>query len=291
VSQPAAEAEGRSRRALLFVPGDDARKIAKAAASGADCVILDLEDGVAANRKQAARETTLSSLQSIDFGRSEKLVRVNPAGSELFSGDLEATLPGRPDGYVLPKVESREQVLEAVGRTSSFALPLLALIESARGVMELRSIAAAHPRLAALLFGAEDLAGDLGAMRTPGGAEVAWARGAVVVAAAAYSLQALDTVFVDLADHEGLRRESEEACRMGYAGKMAIHPNQLPAIQEAFTPSAGEIDAARRLVEVHAQNQDRGAGVFALDGKMVDWPMVRAAQRVLARARAAGKLS
>jgi citrate lyase beta subunit len=290
VSLPAAGANGRARRSLLFVPGDDPRKIAKAAASGADCVILDLEDGVAANRKEAARETTLSSLQTLDFGRSEKLVRVNPSASELFPGDLNATLPGRPDGYVIPKVESAEQVLEAVGRTSSSGLPLLALIESARGVMELRGIASAHPRLAALLFGAEDLAGDIGAIRTREGSEVAWARGAVVLAAAAFSLQAIDTVFVDLGDEEGLRRESQDACRMGYSGKMAIHPKQLPAIQEAFTPTAAEIDAARRLVEVHAQNQDRGEGVFALDGKMVDWPMVRAAQRVLARARAAGKL-
>ena len=280
----------RARRALLFVPGDDAAKIAKAAASGADSVILDLEDGVAANRKMAARETITSCLQTLDFGGSERLVRVNPVSSELHQGDVEATLPGRPDGYVVPKVESAEQVLEVIRRTSLAPLPVLALIESARGVLELKEIAAAHPRLEALIFGAEDLAGDLGAMRTRAGAEVSWARSAVVLTAAAFSLQAIDTVFVDLGDEDGLRQETQEACRMGYTGKMAIHPKQLRVIQEAFTPSQHEIDKARRLVEVHARHQEKGEGVFALDGKMVDWPMVRAAQRVLARARAAGKL-
>lgn len=279
----------RARRALLFVPGDDARKIAKAAASGADCVVLDLEDGVAADRKLAARETVASCLQSLDFGVSEKLVRVNPVGSELHPGDIEATLAARPDGYLIPKVESAEQLREVVRRTASTPLPLLALIESARGVVQAASIAESDPRLEALLFGAEDLAGDMGATRTREGAEMAWARGAVVVTAAAFALQAIDTVFVDLGDLEGLSREARTACVMGYAGKMAIHPKQVPVIQEAFTPSDAEIEKARLLVEIHAAHQAGGEGVFVLDGKMVDWPMVRTAQRLLSRARAAGK--
>jgi citrate lyase beta subunit len=155
--------------------------------------------------------------------------------------------------------------------------------------MNLREITASDPHLAALMFGAEDLAGDLGAVRTREGAEVAWARGAVVTAAAAAGLQAIDTVFVDLNDEPGLRAESEAACRMGYAGKMAIHPKQVPVIAAAFTPTDEEIARARRLVEAHARHQAAGTGVFSLDGRMVDWPMVRAARRVLARGRAAGK--
>ncbi|MCI0408238.1 MAG: aldolase/citrate lyase family protein, partial [Acidobacteria bacterium] len=151
------------------------------------------------------------------------------------------------------------------------------------------AIAASDPRLEALLFGAEDLAGDMGATRTREGAEMAWARGAVVVTAAAFALQAIDTVFVDLGDLESLRREARAACTMGYAGKMAIHPKQIPVIQESFTPSDEEIEKARLLVEIHAGHQASGEGVFALDGKMVDWPMIRAAQRLLSRARAAGK--
>jgi citrate lyase beta subunit len=280
----------RSRRALLFVPGDDSRKIAKAAASGADCIVLDLEDGVAADRKLAARETVVSCLQKLDFGASEKLVRINPAGSELHPGDIEATLGARPDGYLVPKVESAEQVREVARRTSLAPLALLALLESARGVVRATDIADSDPRLEALLFGAEDLAGDMGATRTREGAEMAWARGAVVVAAAAFSLQAIDTVFVDLDDLASLRQEALTARVMGYAGKMAIHPKQVSVIQEAFTPSDEEIDRARLLVETHARHQAGGEGVFVLDGKMVDWPMVRAAERLLSRARAAGKI-
>jgi citrate lyase beta subunit len=280
----------RARRALLFVPADDPKKAAKAAASGADSVILDLEDGVAADRKAAARKTAADSLANLDFGRSERLVRINPVGSGLDAEDIEATLPARPDGYVIPKVESPQQIRDVALKTSLSPLPLLALIETARGVMNLKEIAGADPRLEALLFGAEDLASDMGAVRSTAGWEALWARGAVVLVAAALSLQAIDTVFVDLQDEEGLRRESALACGMGYTGKMAIHPRQIPVIAAAFTPTDEEIARARRLVETHARHQALGTGVFVLDGKMVDWPMVRAAERLLARARAAGKL-
>jgi citrate lyase beta subunit len=274
---------------LLFVPGDDARKAAKAAAAGADAVVLDLEDAVAADRKIAAREIAAASLANLDFGASERLVRINPVGSGLDAGDLEATLSARPDGYVIPKVESQDQIREMVRRTSLGPVPLLALIETARGVVNLKEIAGADPRLQGLIFGAEDLAGDLGAVRTREGWESFWARGAVVTVAAAFSLQAIDTVFIDLDDEEGLGKDAALACQMGYSGKLAIHPKQVPLIAAAFTPSDEEIARARRLMELHARHQASGTGAFALDGKMVDWPMVRAAERLLARARAAGK--
>ncbi len=279
----------RARRVLLFVPGDDARKSAKAAASGADCVVLDLEDGVAADRKAAARATVAASLRSLDFGRSERLVRINPAGSGLEAADLKAVGAARPDGYLVPKVESADHVRTVARLTAGAPAPLLALIETARGVVRLAEIAAAHPRLEALLFGAEDLAGDVGAVRTPGGEEVAWARGAVVTYAAAHGLQAIDTIYADIEDLEGLRRDSLGAARLGYAGKMAIHPSQIPVIAGAFTPTDEEVARALRLVEAHARHQAAGTGVFVLEGRMVDWPMVRAAERLLARARAAGK--
>jgi citrate lyase beta subunit len=290
LTAPSGPAPPRARRALLFVPGDDPKKTAKAAGSGADAVILDLEDAVAADRKPAARKTVAASLANLDFGRSERLVRINPVGSGLDAEDLETVLPAKPDGYVIPKVESPEQIREVALRTSLAPRPLLALIETARGVVNLKEIAGAHPRLEALLFGAEDLAGDMGAVRSPAGLEASWARGAVVVTAAAFSLQAIDTIFVNLHDEEGLRRESAEACGMGYAGKMAIHPKQVPIIAGAFTPTDDEIAKARRLVEVHASHQASGTGAFVLDGRMIDWPMVRAAERLLSRARAAGRI-
>jgi citrate lyase beta subunit len=186
-------------------------------------------------------------------------------------------------------VESQDQIREMVRRTSLGPVPLLALIETARGVVNLKEIAGADPRLQGLIFGAEDLAGDMGAVRTREGWESFWARGAVVTVAAAFSLQAIDTVFIDLGDEEGLRKDAALACQMGYSGKLAIHPKQVPVIAAAFTPSDEEIARARRLMELHARHQASGTGAFALDGKMVDWPMVRAAERLLARARAGGK--
>ena len=287
----------RVRRALLFMPGDDRRKIEKGAALGADAVILDLEDGVALDRKREARAVTAAALGELDFGRTERLVRVNPASSPLWRDDLEAALPARPDGIVLPKVESADDVqLTAAALAAAEgargwppgSLSLLAIIETARGVVNLREIAASSPRLGALIFGAEDLAGDLGATRTPDGAEVFYARSAVVLHARAAGLQAVDTPFVDLNDLDGLAADARRARHMGYDGKLAIHPRQVGLVQAAFTPDAAEIERAQRLLAAFAAHQAAGTGVFDLDGKMVDLPMVRAAETVLARARAAG---
>ncbi|NLH00047.1 MAG: CoA ester lyase [Chloroflexi bacterium] len=289
----------RARRALLYMPGDEMRKIQKAITLGVDCICMDIEDGVALNRKEAARETIREALQTLDFGRSERLVRINPVGSGLEEDDLRAVLPARPDGFVLPKVSEASQVqqvaglLEAAEREYGWpigSLVLLALIETARGVVNLKEIAGSSPRLQALIFGAEDLAGDIGAVRTREGWEIFYARSAVVTHAAAFGLQALDMVFMDLHDIEGLRKESLEAARMAYTGKQVIHPNQVAPVQEAFSPSDEAIAHAKRVVEAAAEQQKSGVGAFALDGKMIDAPVVRAAEWVLERARAAGKV-
>ncbi|MGH9796687.1 MAG: HpcH/HpaI aldolase/citrate lyase family protein, partial [Candidatus Polarisedimenticolia bacterium] len=177
--------------------------------------------------------------------------------------------------------------LEKRGRSGTRAV-LLALIESARGVVRLGEIAASHARLQALLFGAEDLCGDLGGRRTREGREVLAARSAVALHAAAAGLQAIDTPFVDLHDHAGLLEETRDALSLGYSGKMAIHPDQIAPILSVFTPTREEIDAALRLLAEHARREAAGEGVFAFEGRMVDRPMVRAALQVLVRARRAG---
>lgn len=285
------------RRALLFMPGDDRRKIEKGAGLDVDSIIMDLEDGVALNNKIAARQSVASALREVNFGRTEKLVRLNPAASELEAEDLQVTLSAHPDGYVLPKVEAAWQVQEVstsiehaehehgwpIGR-----IRLLAIIETARAVVNLREIAGSDPRLDGLIFGAEDLAGDLGAIRTAEGHEVFYARSAVVIHAKAFGLQAIDTPFVDLNNLDALAEQTRTALQMGYTGKLAIHPRQVEPIQQIFTPSAEEIRRAKRLIDAHAEHQKAGTGVFELDGKMVDMPMVRAAETVLERARAAG---
>jgi citrate lyase beta subunit len=279
------------------MPGDDRHKIEKGAALNVDSVIMDLEDGVALNHKTAARLTIAAALREVDFGHTEKLVRINPVGSSLDADDITITLPAHPDGYVLPKVEAAGQVQEVSARLEAAehdygwplnAIRLLPIIETARGVVNLREIAESSPRLDALILGAEDLAVDIGATRTTEGWEVFYARSALVIHAKAAGLQAIDTPFVDLNNLEGLASETRAALLMGYSGKLAIHPRQVEPIQQVFIPSAEAIAHAQRLIAAHAAHQAAQSGVFQLDGKMIDRPMVRAAENVLTRARAAG---
>jgi citrate lyase beta subunit len=291
-------AGSRPRRVLLFCPATERRRVEKAAASRADGVILDLEDAVPPARKQEARRAAVEALAAIDFGGRERIVRVNAPGTRLFADDLAALAraPRPPDAYLLPKVEAAADVRSASRRLAAVErarrrrapAPLLALIESARGVAALAAIAGADRRLAALVFGAEDLCGDLGGLRSRDGREVLYARSAVAIHAAAAGLQAIDTPFVDLRDDAGLRSDAREGLALGYAGKLAIHPAQIAPILEVLTPTDAEIEAAERLLREHRRHLDAGAGVFALDGRMVDRPMVRAAENVLVRARRAG---
>lgn len=288
------------RRAMLFMPGDSPGKIEKAIGLGVDSIVMDLEDGVAPGQKDAARTTVLQALQTLDFGRSERLVRVNPVGSDLLAADLDATIAGRPGGYVLPKVDFDEQV-QAVSEYLSLeerrrgwpvgGIRLLPIIETALGVMNIREIALADERVAALLFGAEDLAGDMGAVRTAASWEVLYARSAVVTAAKAYRVQAIDQVFFDLNDLAGFEAECSFGRQLGYDGKMAIHPRQVESAQRIFAPSPEEIARAQRILSAYAEQQAAGVGAFALDGRMVDMPVVRAAENVLAKAHAAGLIS
>lgn len=290
----------RVRRALMYMPGDDLHKIQKAISLGVDSIIMDIEDGVAFNRKAEARSTIRTALQTLEFGRSERLVRINPVGSGMEEEDLQAVLPGRPEGIVLPKVGDPSQVrwlslkLTEAERANGWQegeIKILALIETGMGIVNLKEIASSDPRLQALIFGAEDLAGDIGAVRTREGWEVFYARSAVAVHARAFGLQAVDIVYMDIHNIEGLRQESEEGVRMAYTGKQVIHPNQVQPVQEAFTPNQQAIDQALRIVDAANNNQQAGKGAFALDGKMVDAPVVKAAEGVLEKARAAGKIS
>lgn len=289
----------RARRALLYMPGDDDRKIRKALTLGVDTICMDLEDGVATNRKSEARQNVLRALQQYDFGSAEKLVRINPVSSGMFIDDLRAVLPGRPDGIVLPKIEFAEHVRRAgirigeLEQSLSFpigAIPLIVIVETALGVVNLREIASADRRLQAIVFGAEDFAGDIGATRTQQGWEVFYGRSAVVTHAGAFGLQAIDMVYVDYQDLPGLQQEAEEGARMGFSGKQVIHPAQVDPVQQAFTPDPPTIQQARNLIAAFDEHQQRGVGAFSYQGKMVDMPIVRAARQILDRARAAGVL-
>jgi citrate lyase beta subunit len=282
-----------ARRALLYVPGDDRHKAEKAADLAVDSTCLDLEDGVSITRKEAARKEVVKSLQTLDFHGSERLVRVNSQASGLCELDLEAILPAKPDGIYLPKVCEAvdlcwidEQIgsFEKQERIAPGAITLIAGIESARALLNLVEICRATDRLSALVFGAEDYMADIGGVRTPEGAAVFYARSMVVTCAAAYNLQAIDMVCTDYLDEERLMAECRNGVELGFAGKQVIHPAQVKPVQDAFTPDAASITKAERILKAYADNLVMGKGAFVLDGKMVDMPVVKAAERLLTRA-------
>jgi citrate lyase beta subunit len=286
-----------SRRALLYMPGDNWKMITKSITLGVDSICMDMEDGAAVNKKAEARTTIAKALQELDFGASEKLARINSVGSGLEKDDIEAVLPYRPDGIVIPKVESFEQVdwaarlIEAAELKYGWpinSIRILIGVETAKGILNLKEIAA-HPRLDAIIFGGEDFAASIGATRTKDAVELLYARQAVIVACAANDLQAIDIVTIDYKDIESLRIESEFGAELGFSGKQIIHPNQVSVVQEAFTPSEEAIAYAKRIVETFEASQKDGKGAYSLDGKMIDMPLLKNAQKVLARAKAAGK--
>lgn len=287
----------RSRRALLYMPGDSWKMITKSVTLHVDSICMDMEDGAAVNKKAEARETIVRALRELDFGSSEKLARINSVGSGWEKDDLEAVLPFRPDGIVIPKLEDINQIQWASGIIESAELkngwPLKSIrvlvgVETAKGILNLKEIAS-HPRLDAVIFGGEDFAASIGATRTKEAIELLYARQATVTACAAFDIQAIDIVTIDYKDIESLRAESEFGARLGFSGKQIIHPNQVGPVQEAFTPSDDAIAYAKRIVETFEASQKEGKGAYALDGKMIDMPVVKNAQKVLARAKAAGR--
>ena len=288
-----------SRRALLYMPGDDRRKIEKATSLGVDCICMDMEDGVAITRKAEARAVIGQAMKELIFGESERCIRINSIGSGFESYDLVAALATNPDSIVVPKIESAEQVKWVSDHIETYELSsdndigsvrLLVGVETAKGIMNLKEIAEADKRLEAIIFGAEDFAASIGARRTKEATEVLYARQAVVTACAANDLQAIDMVYIDFRDEEGLRAEAEQGAGFGFSGKQIIHPNQVLVVQEAFTPSDDAIQYAVRVIETFDSSQREGKGAYALDGKMIDMPLLKNAQKVLDRARAAGKI-
>ncbi|MFC6825569.1 HpcH/HpaI aldolase/citrate lyase family protein [Halopelagius fulvigenes] len=278
-----------ARRSLLFSPGDRPELMRKAPATGADIVCFDLEDAVAPARKAEAREAVRAVLSDPSFDPgAEVVVRVSDdyeSDLGVLLGDDGADADVRLDAVMVPKagtpgdVRTVAEELEARGRT----LPVFALVESARGALNAPEIAAADPTTA-LVFGAEDLAADIGATRTAEGTEVLYARERVVLAAAAAGADAIDTVYTDFEDEAGLREATEFAATLGYDGKMAIHPAQVGPINEAFTPASDRVEWAKRVLEARDAADEEGRGVFRVDGEMIDAPLVAQAERILDRA-------
>jgi citrate lyase subunit beta/citryl-CoA lyase len=293
--------EGRPhlRRSFLFVPGSEERKLAKAAGLGADAVILDLEDGVAAARKAEARDLVAGFLHALEGRGPEWLIRLNGWGTPEFEADLEASVRAGPDGLVIPKVDSPEVLRRVEARLAEAEraaarpagpLTLFALIESARGILNAPAIALATRRLVGVMLGHVDLCANLGLRAGPAGEGIIHhARCQLVLAARAAGVDAVDTIYLNIQDHDGLRAEAAQAAALGFAGKLAIHPAQLSVIHEAFTPSPERIRRAQRILEAWRTAEAEGRGVFTLDGDLIERPVVEEERRVLERAgRAAG---
>lgn len=288
-------------RSWLFVPGDDGRKLNRALRYEADALILDLEDSVVAQNKEAARRNVLAFLQDHRSAaeRPALYVRVNGLGTDHNERDLDVVMAGTPDGIVLPKaagggdialLHARLSVCEALHDVADGTTRVLAIAtETAQGVFNLGSYAGSSARLAGLAWGAEDLSTDVGARASRDGET--WTepyrivRSFCLFAATAADTAAVDTVCTNLRDFEALQRECDEAARDGFSGKLAIHPDQLAAINDAFTPSEEDIAEAQRVIDAFDAND----GVATLDGRMLDRPHLTAAQRLLARA--AGQMS
>jgi len=287
-------------RSLLFAPGDSARKIDKALGIGADGVILDLEDSVAAIAKHAARGAVAGRLAALAT-RGDIVVRINPRGTAWYLADLAAVVPGRPAAILLPKctgpddlaaLDHHLEALETAAGHPVGAIKVLALVtETAASVLAMpRAGAVGMGRVLAFCFGAEDLSSDLGIPpRLPDArypAAIAHARGAMLVAAAAAGVAALDTPWPDHRDPVGLACEAGVAAADGFSGKVCIHPDQVGPVNAAFTPDPTKIAWAEQVRAGFAANPH--AGVFALDGKMIDRPHLRLAERILAARGSAG---
>lgn len=274
-----------ARRSVLFSPGDRPDMLRKAPGAGADVIVFDLEDAVAPARKAEGRAAVAEVLGDPAFDPDvEVCVRVNPGPA---AADDVASFPADhpPDAVMVPKATAARDVEQVADLLADrgLDLPLFPLVETAAGVLGAEAIAATPPT-AALVFGAEDLAADLGATRTDAGTEVLYARERVVVAAAAAGVAAIDTVHTDFEDEAGLREDAAFAVQLGFDGKLAIHPSQVPIINAAFTPGADEIEWARRVLAARDAAGDRG--VFRVDGEMIDAPLIAQAERIVERAAA-----
>ncbi len=267
-------------RSLLFAPANRRDLLAKFPSCPADCYSPDLEDGTPPASREGARSALAENLVAARGGRPDArvFVRVNPVGTPDCALDLAAAEAAGADGIVLPKTESAADLASLGTR-----LPVIAGIESIRGVIHAVEIAAASG-VAAVYFGAEDFAAEMGGRRTPDGHEVLFARSQVVLAAKAGGVKALDQVVIDIRDDAQFRRDAAAGRNLGYDGKMCLLPRQVALANEAFAPSAAELDHARRLVAAYEAAAARGAGTIDFEGQMVDPPVLKAAQALLAAA-------
>lgn len=288
MSGAAREAALRPCRSVLYMPGSNARALARGRELDADALILDLEDAVAVSAKDEARERVAQALREGGFGRRRVVVRINALATPWGRADVERLAPLRPDALLLPKVERPEQLAEAAELAASAGapdLPLWAMVETPRAILNLAAIAGFGPPLGALVAGTSDLVKDLHARHTPARSETLTALSLTVLAARAHGLLALDGVHLDLDDAAGLEAACRQGRDLGFDGKTLIHPRQIGAANAAFGVPEAEIERAQAVIAAWGEAQSRGSGVAVVDGQLVEALHVEEARRVLALAR------
>ena len=286
----------RLRRTMMFVPGNNPGMMADAHIYGPDSIMLDLEDSVTLAEKDAARLLVYHALQSVDYGQTEMVVRINPLSTPFGRKDIEAVVRAGVDVIRMPKTETAAEVREVeaeierveerlgcLGRTQ-----IMAAIESALGVVNAYDIATASKRMMGIALGAEDYCANLKTQRSQTGDELRLARETIVVAARAAGIDALDTVYSNLNDMEAFRAEVEFIKTLGFDGKSIINPRQIEVVNEVFAPKEKDIQKARTILAAIREAEARGSGVVAVNGKMVDRPVVIRAQRTIELAKASG---
>lgn len=291
---PSPSQKDRLRRSRLYLPGSEPKYFINASLHGPDAVILDLEDSVHRAEKDAARILVRNTLRSVNFGACERMVRINqlPLGLE----DLAEIISQSPDLILVPKVEYPQQIAEVDRMISELKsrhgiirpIWIMPILESALGIENAFAVATGSENIAALTIGLEDYTADLGVVKTPEGRESQYARARVVNAARAAGVQAIDSVYGDIADLEGLRRWGEDSRAIGFEGMGCLHPGQIRVIHEAFAPTTVEIEKAQRIVAAFEEAQSKGLGVVSLGSKMIDPPVVQRALKLVDRAKAMG---
>lgn len=287
----------RLRRSMLFVPGNNPGMVKDAYIYGSDSIMFDLEDSVSLAEKDGARQLLYYALKTISYGSKEIVVRINGLDSAYGKDDLEAMVRAGVDVIRLPKTDSADDILaceaeitriEKMAGREPGSTKMMAAIESAKGILNAPEIARASKRLVAIAIGAEDYVTDLKTNRSPEGTELFMGRSMLVLAARAAGIDAIDTVYSDVNNEEGLLKETELIKQLGFDGKSVINPRQIKVIHKVFTPTEKEVEKARDVMEAIAEAHAKGSGVIALNGKMIDKPIVERARRVLSLAENMG---
>lgn len=284
------------RRTMLFMPGNNPGMLLNAPILGADSVILDLEDAVSLTEKDSARILVREAIKNLDYSNVELTVRVNPLDTEFGPKDIDTITRVKPDTLMVPKADPKEiriadEMISKIEKEEGFeegSIKIIPLIETAYGLENIYDVIKSSERIVAVLLGGEDLTSDLGIKRTKEGEEIFYARNRVATACRASRMNAVDTPFTDTNDYEGLRKDTSKAKSIGMTGKAAINPRQIDTIHSVFAPAEDEIKHAKRVLDAMEEAKKEGKGVFSLDGKMVDAPVLNRARNTVELAKILG---